>query len=327
MGITDLIGFGRDLGTRFALLGLLPGGMLALFVLALVWSGAPGDAPDLDQVLDHARDLDGWAGGLLFLALVVVAIVLQPLQLALVRVLEGYWPESLARGLRKRQARRRQALVDASTWRPEASGAAGSETADATGPDLGPDAATVAAMADAETRLRRLFPSDPAWVLPTALGNALRAAESRAGEPYGLDAVVAWPRLYPLLPEGVRAVVDDQRDSLDIAARLCAVFAAAAVISLVLLATHGWWLLVPAGCLGLAWLSYRGAVAAAVAYGEGIRAAIDLHRFDLLAALHLPLPATLEQERAVNEQVSLFLRQGWPVELVYEHGAGDAERA
>ena len=182
-------------------------------------------------------------------------------------------------------------------------------------------------MADAESRLRRLFPSDPAWLLPTRLGNALRAAETRAGEPYGLDAVVAWPRLYPLLPDGVRALVDDQRDGLDLAARFCAVFAAAAAVSLVLLATHGWWLLVPAGCLLLAWLSYRGAVAAAVAYGEGIRAAIDLHRFDLLTAMHLPLPATLEQERAVNEQLSLFLRQSWPVDFVYEHGAREAERA
>jgi hypothetical protein len=74
-------------------------------------------------------------------------------------------------------------------------------------------------------------------------------------------------------------------------------------------------------------LSYRGAVAAAIAYGEGIRATIDLHRIDLLTALHLPLPATLEQERAVNEQVSPFLRQSRPVDVVCDHGARDAERA
>jgi hypothetical protein len=130
-----------------------------------------------------------------------------------------------------------------------------------------------------------------------------------------------------LLPDGVRALVDDQRDALDLAARFCVIFATAAAVSLALLATHGWWLLVPAACLLLAWLSYRGAIAAAIAYGEGIRAAIDLHRFDLLGALHLPLPATLEQERAVNEQLSLFLRQSWPVDLVYEHGTREAERA
>jgi hypothetical protein len=310
MSVADLIGFGRDVGTRFALVGLLPGALLALFVLALVWSGAPGDAPAVDRVLDHARDLDAWAGGLLFGALVVAALVLQPLQLGLVRALEGYWPAPVRALGRGRQERRRDALATAAAPRAEM-----------------PAAAELAAMAEAESRLRRLFPSDPAWLLPTRLGNALRAAETRAGEPYGLDAVVAWPRLYPLLPDGVRALVDDQRDGLDLAARFCAVFAAAAAVSMALLVPHGWWLLVPAACLALAWLSYRGAVAAAIAYGEGIRAAIDLHRFDLLTAMHLPLPATLEQERAVNEQLSLFLRQSWPVDFVYEHGAREAERA
>src|SRR5439155_2863342 len=71
--------------------GVLPLAILALFVLALLWSGAPGDAPDLDGILAHARELDGWEGGLLVLALVVGALVAQPFQVALVRVLEGYW--------------------------------------------------------------------------------------------------------------------------------------------------------------------------------------------------------------------------------------------
>src|SRR4051794_38846601 len=105
VSLVALIGLGRDIGSRFALVGLLPTGLLALFVLALVWSGAPGDAPDLDRVLDHARELDAWAGGLLFLSLVVLTLVLQPLQLVLVRWLEGYWPPALNRFADARRAR------------------------------------------------------------------------------------------------------------------------------------------------------------------------------------------------------------------------------
>jgi hypothetical protein len=312
MSVAELIGFGRDVGARFALVGLLPSAVLALLVLALVAGGAPAAAPDLDRVLDEARALDAWAGGLLFLALVVVTLVAQPLQLGLVRLLEGYWPAA-ARPLAQPAIRRQRARCDA--------------LARVAGPRAqAPDATELAAMAEAEARLRRCFGSDPEQLLPTRLGNALRAAESRAGEPYGLDAVVAWPRLYPLLGEAVRALVDDQRDALDLAARFCVVFAAGAAISLGLLVTHGAWLLVPAGCALLAWLSYRGAVAAAFAYGEGIRAAIDLHRFDLLGALHLPLPRTLEEERALNRDLSSFLRQGWPVDLAYAHGVGEAEQ-
>jgi hypothetical protein len=42
-------------------------------------------------------------------------------------------------------------------------------------------------------------------MLPTMLGNTLCAAEFRARSRYGLDVVVLWPRLYPLLSDRVPA--------------------------------------------------------------------------------------------------------------------------
>ena len=69
----------------------------------------------------------------------------------------------------------------------------------------------------AARRLRRYPP--PAAILPTLLGNTLRAAEFRAGSRYGLDAVVLCPRLYPLLGDKVSATLNDLRDQLDLAAR------------------------------------------------------------------------------------------------------------
>ncbi|MGI8777554.1 MAG: hypothetical protein ACR2LJ_09245 [Acidimicrobiales bacterium] len=97
----------------------------------------------------------------------------------------------------------------------------------------------------------------------TALGNVLRAAEYRAGRLYGLDTVVMWPRLYPLLPAAMRDLVGDLRLQMDVVARFTVTFLAAAAISAALLATHGWWLLVPAGALVLAACSYGATVAAA----------------------------------------------------------------
>jgi hypothetical protein len=35
-------------------------------------------------------------------------------------------------------------------------------------------------------------------VTPPGLGNVLAAMEDGAGRTYGLDAVIVWPRLYPL---------------------------------------------------------------------------------------------------------------------------------
>ena len=60
-------------------------------------------------------------------------------------------------------------------------------------------------------------------------------------------------------------------------------------------------------------------MAAAIDYGESIRTAVDLHRFTLLEALHLPLPATLDEERALNAKLSRFLLQGVPLDATYEH--------
>jgi hypothetical protein len=165
----------------------------------------------------------------------------------------------------------------------------------------------------------RLFPADEEALLPTRLGNVMRSGEMRAGAANGLDAVVLWPRLYPVLDETVRALTDDRRDQLDLSARFCAVFALAAVVLLGLLLMHGWWLAVPAGCLVLAWLAYRGTVTAALAYNEALRVAFDLHRFDLLTALHLPLPKSREEEKAQNDDLRAFLLQGWETDFKYEH--------
>jgi hypothetical protein len=118
-----------------------------------------------------------------------------------------------------------------------------------------------------------------------------------------------------VLDETVRALTDDRRDQLDLSARFCAVFALAAVVLLGLLLMHGWWLAVPAGCLVLAWLACRGTVTAALAYNEALRVAFDLHRFDLLTALHLPLPESREEEKAQNDDLSAFLLQGWEADF------------
>ena len=155
--------------------------------------------------------------------------------------------------------------------------------------------------------------------MPTRLGNALRAAEIRAGEPYGLDTVVAWPRLYPCsrTRSAPSSTASATRSTSTRASAPCSPPPRSSPPGC--WPAHGWWLLVPAGCLVLTWLAYRAAVAAAIAYGESIRSAVDLHRFTLLEALHLPLPATPEEERALNATLSRFLLQGVPLDAAYEH--------
>jgi hypothetical protein len=306
-----LLGVARDAGRRVTLIGLLPTAMLVLWILFLVWGGAPSDAPSVNRFVDHLADLSTTEVLLGFLALLGFAILSQPLQLPLVRLLEGYWPAAADRlANRRREAhRKRRAKLEAAqmTTGDERDGDEPGRADD--GVDRG----------RAAWRLRKLYPPDR-LVMPTALGNALRAAEDRAGRRYGLDTVSVWPRLYSVLGKRVLAIVDDERTQLDVAVRFCVVLLVAAVVSLGLLVTQGWLLLVPAATFVLAWLAYKGSVGAAVAYGEGLETAFDLHRFDLLRALHLPLPTDAEQERAQNAHLSAFLAQGTRAAFDYVHG-------
>jgi hypothetical protein len=119
------------------------------------------------------------------------------------------------------------------------------------------------------------------------------------------------------LTSEVRAVTDDLRLQLDVAARFTAVFFIGTAVSAGLLATHGWWLLVAVGSLVLGWISYRSAVAAAGSYGMAIETAFDLTHLELCTALHLPRPSDRETEREQNHKLTEFLR-GIPTELHYD---------
>lgn len=306
MSVGDAPTAARELlGTRSFLVGYLPSFAAGAVLLVIVLAREPGEL----RFADAWRALSAMTLGQALAALLlltVLVVLLQPLQLAVVRLLEGYWPlwtGPLAAFGRRRQERRRGGIAAA-----------------AEPPDTD-DRAAVQRAGQAGARLRAAFPPADRPVLPTALGNALTAAEARAGREYGLDAIVAWPRLYPLLSEEVRAIVDDRRDGLDSAARFSVSMLATAVLALPVLIGTGWWALLVAVPLALARLAYVGAVHAAIAYGEAVRVAFDLHRFDLLRTLRLPLPTDQDTERVANERLCTMWRQDASHRLAYDPGA------
>jgi len=199
---------------------------------------------------------------------------------------------------------------------------------------------------EARGRLNGFYPSD-SRLLPTSLGNVLRAAEDLAGYRYGLPTITVWPRLYPLLSIGVRSIVDDQRNQLDVTIRFSLMFIIATIGSLTLyiailisasrtdlpfyimlnnpliansplggleiwisLAIKYWaWTLIPVSTSILAFLFYRGAINIAFTYGTALKTAFDLQRFELLKALHLPLPTDSVHEKITNENLANFFTE------------------
>jgi hypothetical protein len=281
--------------SRFTALGLVPTAALIALVLVLQMSGAPSAAPRLDRLAQRVNELGFGAAVLVLLAVAFLAQLTYPLQPSLLRLLEGYWesspPGRLLAMLGVRLHRRRMNRLLEIAYRTTAT------TRDE------------AVQRVARRRLESGYPPDEERLLPTRLGNALRAFEDQVGQRYGLETVVVFPRLTPYLSDPVRAALDDLRDQLDIAARLCVTLLLATVLSGVLLLAHGWWLVLPATTALLAWVAYRSAIQAAVAYGEEVAVAFDLHRFEMLRGLHFALPDAAAAELTLNEQVSRFLAE------------------
>lgn len=215
-----LIGTARAFGERLQLIGFIPTLLAVLALLALSRSGAPAAAPGAQALLAAAAGIGAAGVGVAAGVAVAVSVTLQPLQFRLVQVLEGYWTLRgtgwLFRAGVARQRRRRRRAAAALVIPSDAAGV--SE----------PKRRHLEERAQqAETVLRERFPTAER-LLPTALGNALRAAEDRAGARYGADSVVVWPRLFPLLPERHADAVEDEVTQLDVSARLAVTWSLAA---------------------------------------------------------------------------------------------------
>ncbi|MFH7594742.1 hypothetical protein WDV06_06480 [Streptomyces racemochromogenes] len=309
-------GMTRLTASRFTLVGYLPTYAALAYLGLLLAARAAGGGIEVSRALSRLHGHSGAVLAGLALGALLLAVLLHPLQAPLVRLLEGYWP-------RPARAAARYAVKLQERARDRLDRAAEVVTAHPTGAER-------QRILAAAWQLARSFPPPTVPLLPTALGNTLRAGEATAGAAYGADAVVWWPRLYPLLGDGLRAVVDDRRDQLDLACRLSATAGATGLLSVPLvLGSDGWWPASPAVFLLAARVAYRAAVAAARGYAETLSAAFDLHRFDLVTALHLPLPPDSDAEQVLNRRLTRFWAQGVPLTALpyqheHEHGHGHA---
>ncbi|SEG76894.1 hypothetical protein SAMN05444920_104428 [Nonomuraea solani] len=283
------LGFGdAEFSPRLKLVNLIPSGVLIGIVALLLLSGAPAQAPK-PKVLESKWDDYGLPGSLVLAsAILILALMLQPLELATIRFLEGYGPargpigriRALGIWLQARRATRAGWVVKNKD-------------------NLGPQS-TLAA--EEKGRLLAFPPSGD--LLPTSLGNRLRCGEEQAGEPYGMDFVLLWPRLHLVLPKSVLETVNEYRNQLDTAARLCIAFALSGVVSAALLFRYVLWLPLPLALFLLSWMSYRAALAAAAVYATAYTAAVDVHRLKLMQEMRLELPRTLRKECELNETLS-----------------------
>lgn len=161
------------------------------------------------------------------------------------------------------------------------------------------------------------YPLHAASVMPTRLGNILRAAEDHPLDRYEINAIVVWPRLYAVLPDQFTAAIAAAKLPLDLMAVIGALAAAFTVAGTVIAAVLlPWYAALACGAGGLlaCCLAYAGAVQSARPYAQLIRAAFDVHRGLLLDAAGLSRPRTYGEERRQWAQISHLWLQGAPAD-------------
>lgn len=235
------------------------------------------------------------------LAVLLSSLAARSLQLPTIRLLEGYWPWPLKLLGPYLISRQRRNFAQKYRDLRELKGKDGRWLCE-----------------EQQERLSRLESwahSNPAAerdLLPTRLGNLLRAREMASRDKYGLDSLVCWPRLWCLLPECLKGDLTSSRAALNGRAELWLW----GLLFLVWMALHPLAVLI-----SLAWmlLAYRLAMQAAEVYGDLVETAFDLHRFALYDALSWPRPLSSDKEMASGLRLTEFLWRGtYDRKIVYK---------
>jgi hypothetical protein len=334
------LGTTNTIGRYFALVSVVPSTLLVVFVFALASSGAWKHSPRWSEVARSFDDL-GLAGvAVLTVVSIAFALILHPLQFAIVQLFEGYWGTSaLAQRIRVRRIlhhrrRKLELAQDTGAANDELPSPEPGQEEDDHRPHSGEEYDSAArerlrfdvarrvrlvSQRDEAQRLLGAYPDLPDHVLPTRLGNVLRRYEMRAGRPYDLQILMVASQIGLVAPETHLRYLNDQRTQLDLAVRVSFTSSIAFVVVVVFLWRHGLWLLVAAVPYTSAYLAYLGAVTAAHHYGSALSAVADLNRFTLYERLHLQLPAHSLEERESNGRLMETLETGEPVYMMYRH--------
>lgn len=184
-------------------------------------------------------------------------------------------------------------------------------------------------------------PIDPGILLPTRLGNVLRASEVYANERYSMIGVTIWPRLYPVLPRQFIADMDEKYSQMMFLLNSAFLTFSIAIISFVI-GMIGWiilmtgWIRLPGGwrvelagvlsnfefiqpgeymvlavLFGLfGYAMYNAAVNTAQDYTLFIRTGFDLYRTDLIRQLKFEIPKNFDGEKELWLSLSELYSSG-----------------
>jgi hypothetical protein len=181
------------------------------------------------------------------------------------------------------------------------------------------------------TEHQNSFPSNPAEILPTRFGNILKAAEYYSTDRYGIDAVPLWPRLVYVIDKNYLDFIDQSNNQLSFLVNCMFLSISFSCISLpasiflILTRQSNSWFYILLSILGIftAYIFHRASLFSVGQYGDMIRSAYDLFRFDLLKILRHPLPTNSTLEKVKWQSISEYMNTGDRSELTFTYDFHD----
>lgn len=246
-------------------------------------------------------------------AALLLALLLSALHNTIIRALEGYWVRRLGTAT-GRGARLKRRINRALMGRVETRYDRLVELRE--DPDPSPERTAAAQKLDNEYPYPRRTE-----LLPSRLGNTIRAFEVHPRRCYGLAGVTIWPRIELLLSDGERTAVENSQTNFSFFVNAAVLLGLLGLIVIADAIAHDplpWaWYVV--------WIPYaipfvaafgalRATIRAAQEWGDSIKAAIDVHRLELYRRLGVRQPRDPEDEAStVARAVNRLLLYGEPL--------------
>lgn len=150
-------------------------------------------------------------------------------------------------------------------------------------------------------QLAEEFPDKEEYLLPTPFGNVLRSFEVYPRYMYGFEAIDGWGRLLAVIPKDYLELIDAARAQVDFWVNLGVVFILLQIEYIGLAFITGnplqWWVVILFIFLGT--IAPMRATSAAREWGDFVKSAFDVYRFNLLESLGMDIPKTREEEKVL----------------------------
>jgi hypothetical protein len=255
-----------------------------------------------------------WSAVVLTFVVLLLTGLLYNLNIPIIRLCEGYpWAESIiGKCLMRLQERR---FDDATALRASVDSVR--ERLSAAAPGIALLSTLNQEYDDLSYLIDSQLPDSGALLLPTRLGNIIRCFERYPKLAYGIDAIAVWPRLIAKIESPFASTIDEAKISFDFMLNTCFLSALTAcailAIGLAQPTPLELYYFLPmlwrtAVFVALATVFYWLAVNRAFAWGQQVRSAFDLYRFDLLKQMgYARIPRTNVEEKAVWNAISTQL--------------------